>query len=174
MAAAAVNRSEIEKIVRKVLDEERPDGSAATLKAIKRVSNLLTDEVIPNLPDKNGAGNEDEPDTTDDQDSGTVSHAFAARSAGPDDGAPDEDTGSDADDENADVPSPVMQAFEALYQELSPEQATALADFFTAVSQELKTQSGETGDEDAGQDTDSDQEEGSDTEDSQRPHSRAV
>jgi len=68
MATPAVNRSEIEKIVRKVLDEERPDGAAA-LKAIKRVSSLLTEEVIPNLPEKGHEGDDTGSGNGDDADS---------------------------------------------------------------------------------------------------------
>jgi len=67
-----------------------------------------------------------------------------------------------------------MQAFESLYHELSPEQATALAGFFTAVSEALKTHAGADEDEDA--DADTDAEADRDTEgglERRRPHSRA-
>jgi len=175
MATAAVNRSEIEKIVRKVLDEERPDGAAA-LKAIKRVSSLLTEEVIPNLPEKghegddSGSGNEDNADA----DSPSQPRAFGVRSASAEDNedTPDDDTGSDADDENAEVPGPVMQAFESLYHELSPEQATALASFFTALSEALKAHDGADEDEDSDTDTESGTDTDSDFE-GRRPYSRA-
>jgi hypothetical protein len=50
----------VEKIVRKVLDEELSETKEATLKAIQKVSRLLTEQVIPNLPDD---ADQEEPDT---------------------------------------------------------------------------------------------------------------
>jgi hypothetical protein len=133
MATATPGRAEIEKVVRKVLAEERPGNDRATLKAIQRVSALLTEQVIPNLPDS------DEDDGSGAHNgSGTTSNAksFGGYSAG-EDIDDDGQEGLDDDAPTAEVPQPVMEAFESLYQALSPEQANALAEFFTAVSEEI-------------------------------------
>ena len=59
---AAIMRTEIAKVVRKVLNEEQGDTDAATLKALQRVAELLREQVIPHLPD---APLEEEPDAED-------------------------------------------------------------------------------------------------------------
>jgi hypothetical protein len=116
----------IEKVVRKVLRQEQDADDKATLKAIQRVSRLLTDQVIPKLDDTQG-------DEDPDEDSGSVrGRSFAA--------APDDEPGiPEGEDGEAppEIPEAVNQAFEELYGTLSQEHATALARFFTAIGQEL-------------------------------------
>jgi peptidoglycan hydrolase-like protein with peptidoglycan-binding domain len=58
MATATVGRSDIEKVVRKILNEERTEKERATMRAIRRVSSLLTEQIIPNLPGNAEAGEE--------------------------------------------------------------------------------------------------------------------
>jgi hypothetical protein len=58
----AMTKTEIEKVVRKVLDEEQGDANRATLRAIERVTELLQERVIPNLPEES---EEEAPDTVD-------------------------------------------------------------------------------------------------------------
>src|SRR5262245_44164214 len=78
-----MTRTDIERIVRKMLDEqdehEQGGGAGANraaLKAIQRVSRLLTEEVIPRL---SGEGREDE-------DEHEMMSSSARRSADEDDG----------------------------------------------------------------------------------------
>ena len=47
---AAITRTEVAKVVRKVLDEEQGDTNEETLKALQRVAELLREKVIPQLP----------------------------------------------------------------------------------------------------------------------------
>jgi hypothetical protein len=164
MATATVGRADIEKVVRKVLNQEREQNGQATLKAIQRISSLLTEQVIPHLPDQADA--EEEPE--DDEHGTSWPKAFASRSWRADDDTTEggDDTSED-DDSSADVPQPVMEAFESLYGALSPEQATALATFFTAVGDQLK-EGGGSEDEDDDSDADADTEPGS------SPHSRSM
>jgi hypothetical protein len=128
-------KADIEKIVRDILDEH--DGAeAATLKAVQRVTKLLTEQVIPRL--SNGIDN-GVPDTGDDAEDGENQALLSARSARP---APDdEDPGMPPDDgeepATRPVPTAVTQAVEELYQGLSPDQAEALAAVFTAMRDEL-------------------------------------
>jgi len=153
MATATVRPADIEKVVHKVLKEERAANDRTTLRAIQRVSSLLTEQVIPNLPDK-AEVDEDSPDEHDEEhDSGPGSKVFASRSAHADDDVAGDGTPSD-DDQAAEVPEQVMEAFAALYRSLSPEQAEALGAFFTAVSEELgqSDEGHEDEDEDAGAD----------------------
>jgi hypothetical protein len=138
----AATTANVEKIVRRVLKRELDADEKATLKAIQRVSKLLTDEVIPKL---------DEP--VDDEDADDESPTPRARSfaaALPDDG-PGIPEGEVPDD--AEVPQAVTQAFEQLYGALTQERATALATFFTTLADELGGDEGagddDTGDEDA-------------------------
>lgn len=161
MATATVGRTEIEKVVRKVLKQERDENDRTTLRAIQRVSSLLTDQVIPNLPDnaegdeETGSHDEDDEDAEHDGQhaSGPGSTVFATRSAHAADDVADDGTPSD-DDQAAEVPEQVMEAFATLYRSLSPEQAEALKAFFTAVSEELSQsdEGHEDEDEDAGAD----------------------
>lgn len=134
MATPTVEKAEIEKVVRRVLAEERPDDGRATLKAIQRLSSLLTEQVIPNLPERD----DDELDSDDGAGARSTTSSFASRSTPLGDDTNDD--GPDAvedDDSESEVPQPVMAAVETLYQALSPAQASALAEFFTAVSQEI-------------------------------------
>jgi hypothetical protein len=155
MATTTVKQADIEKVVHKVLDEEHADNDRATLRAIQRVSSLLREQVIPNLPDNTeadeGAGPHDAPDEEHDPRPGAK--VFASRSAHGDDDLADNGNPSD-DDQTEEVPEQVMEAFAALYRTLSPEQAEALGAFFTAVSEALgQSDDGpEDEDEDAGAD----------------------
>ena len=62
---AATGTAQLERVVRKVLDEQLGDDSDATLKGIQRVTRLLTDQVIPKL--SNGSEEEEPPESTPDQ-----------------------------------------------------------------------------------------------------------
>jgi hypothetical protein len=123
---AAATKTDIEKVVRKVLDEQHDrSASGPTLEAIQRVSRLLTDQVIPRLGvDADGV------ETGDDE----------GDPVGADDGA---------DAPAGDVPAAVSEAFEAAYRSLSAEQAEALAALFTAIGQEMGAggEEGEQGEE---------------------------
>jgi len=84
---AAITRAEIEKVVRKVLDEEQKD-TAASLQAIQSLSRLLTEEVIPKLADETAeeaSEHEDAEETTEHEQEPTPGPvAFAsAVAAGP-------------------------------------------------------------------------------------------
>lgn len=117
----------IEKVVRKVLEQEQGADQKATLKAIQRVSRLLTDQVIPRLDDAQG-------DEDAEAESGPVGgQSFAAG------GAPGDGPGiPEGEDEEAqpEIPEAVNHAFEELYGTLSQDQATALATFFIAIGRE--------------------------------------
>ena len=155
MATATVGRSDIEKVVRKILKEERTEKERATMRAIRRVSSLLTEQIIPSLPGNAVAdeetGSQDE--HGEEHDSGAGSNVFASRSAHADDDVEDDENSSD-DVRTAEVPEQVMEAFGALYRTSSPEEAEALAAFFTAVCDELtqRDDGHEDEDEDAGAD----------------------
>jgi hypothetical protein len=132
----AATTANVEKIVRRVLRQEHDADEKATLKAIQRVSKLLTEEVIPQL---------EEP--VDDDDGDVESPTPRARSfaaAAPDDG-PGIPEGEDQDD--SEVPEAVTQAFEQLYGTLTQDRAAALATFFSAIGDELR------GDDEAPDDT---------------------
>lgn len=136
----AATTASVEKIARKVLKQELDTDEKATRKAIQRVSQLLTDEVIPKL---------EEPVDDEDADAESPSPrpmSFAA-AATPDDG-PGIPEGEDQND--SDVPETVTQAFEKLYGTLTQDRATALAIFFSAVGDELR---GDDGAHDDGGDT---------------------
>jgi hypothetical protein len=158
MATATVKQADIEKVVHKVLEDERAENDRTVLRAIQRVSSLLTEQVIPNLPDSTEADEETGSDDEHDEEygSGPGSKVFASRSAHADDDVGDDGNPSDddQDDQIAEVPEQVMKAFAALYRTLSPEQAEALGAFFTAVSEELSQsdEGHEDEDEDAGAD----------------------
>jgi hypothetical protein len=168
MAATTAGRTDIEKVVRKVLKQERDENERTTLRAIQRVSSLLTEQVIPNLPDNAEA--DDETGGNDEQDgqggehpSGARSAMFASRSAHAADDVADDsaDDGNVSDgDQAAEVPAEVMDAFASLYRTLSAEQAEALGAFFTAVSEAL-------GQVDEGQE---DEDTGADAEENPRLH----
>src|SRR5262245_44481713 len=112
----ATSSNEIERIVRKVLDEEQGE----TLEAIRELSTLLSEEVIPHL----SKGDEDaqEPDETapdDDEDTSMSTTGLddvprIGRSAKPN-GSGGHDEDQEAERPDQDVPTPVMDAFTALY-----------------------------------------------------------
>lgn len=165
MATAAVRPADIEKVVRKVLDEERVENDRTMVRAIQRVSSLLTEQVIPNLPDNSEVDGEIDSDDEHDEehDSGPGSKMFASRSAHAADDIADEGSPSD-DDQTAEVPEHVMEAFAELYRTLSPEQAEALGAFFTAISEDL-SQAGDTH-----EDEDEDEDEGAEPGENPRLH----
>jgi hypothetical protein len=127
----------IEKVVRKVLDQELDRRNEATLEAIERMSRVLTEEVIPRLGDDTQDA-EDSADAEDDAPaSGNVrSRAMraSAQRPGEDDEAPDDPEGDDASAGQA-VPAAVSEAFDALYASLDADQAEALAALFGAIAQ---------------------------------------
>ena len=81
---------------------------------------LLTEQVIPRLSGEPGAERPDEGDEPDDAAPGDIESPEI----------PEEDS------PNADVPAAVTEALAALYERLSVDQAEALAELFTAVSNE--------------------------------------
>jgi hypothetical protein len=127
---AVATKAEIEKVVHRVL-EEQGDANGATLAAIKRVSRLLTEQVIPKLaPDAGDEG--------DGEDAVTVAaapHAAGGRSQPDAEDHQDGDApeGEETDVAAGEVPPSVADAFEAVYRSLSRDQAEAMADLFTAI-----------------------------------------
>lgn len=167
MATAAIGRAEIEKVVRRVLDEQRQDDDGATLKAIRRVSSLLTEQVIPNLPDTDDAdsdaGSEDEHDSDP-----AASRVFGSSALGNGEATHSDGEESEDDGQEAELPEPVLEAFETLYQTLSPNQASSLATFFTTVGRELAESGGDN--EEEGEDMDEDTEANTEAEEPYRSH----
>jgi hypothetical protein len=146
----------VEQIVRRVLKEEQDE----TLNAIQELSALLTEEIIPKLSHDENEDSDAEPiEEQDEEDdvtpmSAAESEAPAKRQRKPPANGRDEAE----DDENADlpdaeIPETVTQAFAELYQALSPEQASALAEFFTAVNRELDEQGNEEDNDETGEET---------------------
>lgn len=117
--AISTTRAEIEKVVRKVLQEEQGKTDEATLKAVQRVSTLLTTQVIPKLSDDSGEGRA----ATDTDDVSPV---------------PEEpEIPEEGDEPPAEgIPQAAKAAFEELYKSLSAEQAQSLAALFTAIGEE--------------------------------------
>jgi hypothetical protein len=120
---ATATKAEIEKIVRRVVNEEQDGSDEAVWKAVQRLSRLLTEQVIPKL-----SGQSDEADFDPNAD-GPVARALFAE-AETADGRPGFPEGEEPP--AGDIPQPVSEAFEELYKALTPEQASALASFFTA------------------------------------------
>jgi hypothetical protein len=134
----AATTASVEKIVRRVLKQELDADEKATLKAIQRVSKLLSDEVIPRLEP---VDDEDENEGADAESPSPRARSFGA-AATPDDrpGIPEGEDGEDQHD--SEVPETVAQAFEQLYGTLTQDRATALATFFTAIGDELRGDDG--------------------------------
>src|SRR4051794_29965608 len=65
---AAIRRTEVEKVVRKVLDKEQGDANEEMLRALQRASELLRDKVIPQLPDQADDEVSDDAEQSDDED----------------------------------------------------------------------------------------------------------
>lgn len=144
----AIAANQIEKIVRKVVNEEQSE----TTDALRELMTLLTEQVIPRL--SAGAGDGDEIDVGDDtgsesdddvesdddesmalsafEDDDTTS--FGRRGKPNGHGSHDEDDESPADE---DLPRAALDAFTTLYNSLTSEQASALAEFFTVVDTEI-------------------------------------
>ena len=135
----ATPSNEIERIVRKVLNEEQDE----TIDAIRELSTLLTEQVIPKL----SKADEDVPDSDEDMESeqsDVMSLSAFGEEDAPSIGRRARANGPIGDDENQDanlpehdVPTPVMDAFATFYSTLSPEQAAALAELFTVIDSEL-------------------------------------
>ncbi len=143
----AATTANIEKIVRRVLKQELDADEKATLKAIQRVSRLLTDQVIPKLEAPWWTMRTPMPSRHR-----LVGDRLPAAATVPMTGLgfPRERT-----ERITEVPEAVTQAFEQLYGTLTQERATALATFFTAIGDELRgdegadDDNGDTEDEDA-------------------------
>ena len=131
----ATDTASIQKIVRRVLDEELEQRNEATLEAIEQLSRLLTEEVIPRLPEAEDAA----PDRDDlNGGNGKTRAMRAGRTQSEVD-----DAGNELDDpEDEDEPSPqavpeaVLESFESLYASVTAEQADALAELFTAIAED--------------------------------------
>jgi hypothetical protein len=137
---AATGTAELEKVVRKVLDEEFGDDSAATLKGIQRVTRLLTDQVIPKL--SNGSDEDEPQESTPEQ---PALRGFSMRGATPTPGKPGKPGKPEIPGEpNGELPEGAMEALEELHGSLSPEQAEALATFFKVIGEEPEEDEGDT------------------------------
>jgi len=123
----------IEKVVRKVLDEELEQRNEATLEAIERMSRVLTEEVIPRLPEDEYASYDEEPAGSNGQ---TRAMRAGRAQHGSDDSA-DEPQIPEEDDEPPPqtVPEAIREIFEALYASLTAEQADALSELFAAIAE---------------------------------------
>ena len=143
----AMTANDIERIVRKVLNEEQDE----TVGALRELTTLLTEQVIPKLSKMDG----DEIGVGDD---------MTRREVDPDEEVDSDEGGSmtmsgfDDDDATSfgqrtkpnghggrrrrrnareELPRAAIDAFTALYQSLTSEQASALAEFFTVIDSEL-------------------------------------
>ena len=151
----ATSSNEIERIVRKVLNEEQDE----TIDAIRELSTLLNEQVIPRL----SKGDEDVPEAEADDDhlesdEGDVMSMSAfgdedvprsGRRSKPN-GANGHDEDQEANPPDHGIPTPVMDAFAMLYSTLSSEQSSALSELFTIIDSELdgEGRADETQDED--------------------------
>lgn len=132
----ATATKQVEQIVRKVMSEEMDE----TVNAIQEISSLLTEQVIPRL-----AGDEsdlDDEETDESSDNGMRPRSMSAFNGGarskPGRGRPNGHDDSDAvETPEREVPDAVTSAFEDFYTSLSPEQAGALAELFTAIQSGL-------------------------------------
>jgi hypothetical protein len=146
----ATSSNEIERIVRKVLNEEQD----ATVEAVRELTTLLTEQVIPKLSKADGdvpdvdEDTDSEADEDTDSDEGDVMSMSAfgdedeevpsvGRRARPN-GPNGQEEDQDANPPEQDVPAPVMDAFATLYSTLSSEQSSALAELFTIIDSELE------------------------------------
>jgi hypothetical protein len=131
----ATETASIEKIVRKVLDEELEQRNEATLEAIERMTRVLTEEVIPRLPeDEDATYDEEEPAGN----SGRTRAMRAGRAQSEIDDPTDESDISEDEDEPPlqTIPGAIREVFEALYASLTAEQADALAELFAAIAED--------------------------------------
>ncbi len=131
----------VERIVRKVLKEEQDE----TVNAIRELSDILTEQVIPKL--SGGANGETEwNEGEEDEEAQENLVPMSALDAGVPIGrrkkpSPNgHDDSEDADAPEQDVPRAVIDAFTSLYQSLSAEQAAALAELFTTIDGSLDDQ----------------------------------
>jgi hypothetical protein len=119
---ATTTTAAIQKIVRKVLDEELDERNEAMLEAIERLGRVLTEEVIPRLPDEADEG--DQNDIGDEPPSGSVkARTMRVSDVKPGADEPDDDVGIPEDDNEPNVPSAVAEAFDELYAAIAREPA---------------------------------------------------
>jgi hypothetical protein len=140
----ATTTSAVERIVRKVLQEEQDE----TVNAIRELSEILTEQVIPKLsrgPNGESEWNEGDEAEQDEADQDNLvpmsaldAEAPMGRRKKPSPNGQDDDEDTDAPDQ--DVPKAVIDAFTSLYQSLSAEQAGALAELFTTIDGALDDQ----------------------------------
>ncbi len=140
----AIAANDIERIVRKVLSEEQDE----TADAVRELSTLLTEQVIPKLSKSDGdeVDGDDEVDPDEAVDADDDEDDLVTMSAFDDDEAPRfartvKPNGGGAHDEDdppeQEVPTAAIDAFTTLYNSLSSEQASALAELFTVIDSEL-------------------------------------
>jgi hypothetical protein len=131
----ATETAYIEKVVRKVLDEELEQRNEATLEAIERMTRVLTEEVIPRLPESEDADYEKEEPAGS---NGRTRAMRAGRAQSEVDDYTDElDSPEDEEEPPLQtVPEAVREVFEALYASLTAEQADALAELFSAIAED--------------------------------------
>lgn len=129
--------ADVERMVRKALNEGTGKGqkswagtSKATLAGVQHLSNILRLQIIPRLPapskpslagspSPDGEASEDQDNTTDPGESGQ------------------DDIPQDLPEpDEILIPAAVLMAMEELYLTLTPEQAGALASFFSALSEQ--------------------------------------
>ena len=128
----ATRTASIEKVVRKVLDEELEQRNEAMLEAIEQMNRVLTEEVIPRLPDDEAGDKEQEP-------IGGNGRPRAMRAAQHGSGDPDEEPEFPEDEDEPPlqaVPEAIRELFEALYASLTAEQADELAELFAAIAED--------------------------------------
>jgi hypothetical protein len=128
----ATQTASIEKVVRKVLDEELEQRNEAMLEAIEQMNRVLTAEVIPRLPEDEAGDKEQEPTGGNGR-----TRAMRAAQHGSDD--PDDEPQFPEDKDEPplqDVPEAIRELFEALYASLTAEQADALAELFAAIAED--------------------------------------
>jgi hypothetical protein len=143
----ATSSTEIERIVRKLLNEEQGE----TVDAIRELSTLLTEQVIPrlskgdeDLPEADDDDDDDQDDVESDEGDVMSMSAFgdedvprgAGRKSKPN-GANGHDEDQDATPPEHEIPTAVMDAFATLYSTLSSEQVSAFTELFTVIDSEL-------------------------------------
>lgn len=138
----ATATKQVEQIVRKVMSEEMDE----TVNAIQEISALLTEQVIPRLAGEadDESGMDDE-ETDEESTNGMRPRSMSAVNGGgrvkPGRGRPNgHDDSEDVEIPEREVPEAVTSAFEEFYKALTPEQAGALAELFTAIQSELEDQ----------------------------------
>jgi hypothetical protein len=109
MTAAAKAKAEIGRVMRPSFDEQQGDAGATALRAVRKIADLLTEEVIPRLSHAT--------------DNGKTGLNGSGR-------PPGEEIPGDVPHENGIIPQTVLAELAALQQVLSAESASALAALF--------------------------------------------